>query len=103
MARWYNVFGEILTEADWHSAENRSFAKLGKSVADSSKSNQLLLVVHGAEDSIEFTLSAEIEAERFELLWDSGLENPSQLVKTAAKPGDVITLPAMTVRLYSVI
>jgi glycogen operon protein len=103
LARWYNVFGEILTEADWHSAENRSFAKLGKSVADSSKPNQLLLVVHGAEDSIEFTLSAEIEAERFELLWDSGLENPSQLVKTTAKPGDVITLPAMTVRLYSVI
>ncbi|MFM1973161.1 MAG: hypothetical protein RLZZ345_245 [Actinomycetota bacterium] len=103
LARWYNLFGQILTEADWHSPENRSFAKLGKSVAEPGNPNQLLLVVHGTEDEIEFTLSAEIEAERFELLWDSAVENPKQLESATAKPGDVLTLPAMSIRLYKVV
>jgi glycogen operon protein len=100
LARWYNLFGELLTEADWQNPETRSFAKLGKSVAEGGQANQLLLVVHGAESEIEFTLSNQIEAERFELLWDSNLENPSHLVATSLKPGDVVTLPPMTVRLY---
>lgn len=100
LARWYNLFGELLTEADWQNPETRSFAKLGKSVAEGGQANQLLLVVHGAESEIEFTLSNQIEAERFELLWDSNLENPSHLVATSSKPGDVVTLPPMTVRLY---
>ena len=103
LARWYNLFGEILSESDWDSPENRSFAKLGKSVAEPGNPNQLLLVMHGTEDEIEFTLSSEISADRFELLWDSAVENPSQLEKTTAKPGDVLTLPPMSIRLYRVL
>ncbi len=103
LARWYNLFGEILSESDWDSPENRSFAKFGKSVAEPGNPNQLLLIVHGTEDEIEFTLSSEIEANRFELLWDSAVENPNLLEKSAAKPGDVLSLPPMSIRLYRVI
>jgi hypothetical protein len=59
--------------------------------------------VHGTEDEIEFTLSSEIDAAEFELLWDSAVENPSQLEKATAKPGDVLTLPPMSIRLYRVL
>jgi hypothetical protein len=92
-----------MTESDWHNPENRSFAKFGKSVAESHAENQLLLVVHGTENQIEFTLPDELAVERFELLWDSSFENPKQLKKTIAKPGEILTLPPMNIRLYNVI
>jgi glycogen operon protein len=103
LARWYNLFGEILTEDDWKSPENRSFAKLGKSVTGSGDFNQLLLVVHATEEEIEFTLSEEIDSEGFELLWDSAIENPNELEISKAKPGDVLNLSPMTIRLYKVL
>jgi glycogen operon protein len=103
LARWYNLFGEILSESDWHSPENRSFARLAKSVAEPGKPNQLLLVVHATEEEIEFTLSAEIETEGFELLWDSAFENPKLMPAAKAKPGEILTLAPMCMRLYRVL
>ncbi|MFM1927226.1 MAG: hypothetical protein RLZ06_802 [Actinomycetota bacterium] len=102
LARWYNVFGQIMTEDDWNNSENRSFSKLGKSIDENGKVNQLLLVVHGTETDIDFTMPNEIETTGFELLWDSSLERPTAKPATD-KPGDVIKLPATSIRLYNVL
>ena len=102
LARWYNIFGQIMTEEDWQNSENRSFSKYAVSIAEGSVVNRLLLVVHGTEKEIEFTLPAEIEADSFELLWDSAHERP-ELSRATAKPGEVITLPPANIRLYNVL
>ncbi|MEN9749537.1 MAG: hypothetical protein RL149_615 [Actinomycetota bacterium] len=102
LARWYNVFGQIMTEEDWHNPENRTFSKYGASLEADGRLNRVLLVVHGTEEEIEFTLPGELEATALELLWDSSLERPTDS-KPTAMPGDVIVLPPASIRLYNVL
>jgi glycogen operon protein len=100
LARWYNVFGEVMHEQDWHSAENRSFARLVKSVGE--RADQLLMVFHATENQIEFTLPTELESTRLELLFDSTFET-QDFGQRAAKPGEILTLEPMSIRLYNVL
>jgi glycogen operon protein len=100
LARWYNVFGEVMHEQDWHSAENRSFARLVKSVGE--RADQLLMVFHATENQIKFTLPTELESTRLELLFDSTFET-QDFGQRAAKPGEILTLEPMSIRLYNVL
>ena len=102
LARWYNVFGEIMSEDDWNNSENRTLSRFAKSVDRDGNTNQLLLVLHGTESPIQLTLPSEIETSGFELLWDSSLERPTA-TRDIAKPGQVIELPAVSIRLYKVL
>ena len=100
LARWYNLFGEIMTEHDWHNTENRSVARLIESVVE--RHDRLLMVIHGAENEIEFTLPKDLKADRLELIFDSFFESQAQ-VAGVAKPGEVIRLSPTSIRLYNVL
>ena len=100
LARWYNVFGEVMIEEDWNSGENRSFARHVKSVGE--RADELVMVFHATENPIEFTLPKDIESARFELLFDSTLDR-QDFEPSSAAPGEILTLAPMSIRLYNVL
>jgi glycogen operon protein len=74
MVRWYSQHGEILTEQQWHDAQQRTLVRQVRHVdADGSK-NESLTVLHGDDDAISLTLPPT--PGHWELIWDSTHETP---------------------------
>jgi glycogen operon protein len=76
LARWYNSAGEIMTGEDWDNPETRVLTKYGKQLVADGTASEVLIVINGAEASIEVMLPAELSERKFTLVWDSALERP---------------------------
>ncbi|MFM6978240.1 MAG: glycogen debranching protein GlgX [Micrococcales bacterium] len=84
LARWYNIAGEIMTAEDWNGSETRVLVKYGKTVAKDGSISEALIVINGAEESVEVKLPLELVDREFSLTWDSADERPlPQPIKTA--------------------
>jgi glycogen operon protein len=81
LLRWYNAQGQIMSEEDWHNQECRTISRFSQRGTGEQK-NALLLVIHGAESTIETTLPQPDGITGYELLWNSALESPMQATKT---------------------
>lgn len=74
MIKWFSEFGEILTEAQWNSPEQRTMMRLVEHLDAIGEKNVVLSIFHGSETEIEATLPAW--GTDWELLWDSFEETP---------------------------
>ena len=74
--RWFNRFGEIMTEGDWDNAERRTIQRLTEHVQEDGSHCVLLTIIHGSEDVREVILPKVDAYTKAELLWNSALEVP---------------------------
>lgn len=78
LIKWYNLDGEIMTEADWHDQECRTILRYSEHLLGGGQKNAMLLVIHGAETTQLVRLPEGVGAETYELLWNSALEAPPE-------------------------
>jgi glycogen operon protein len=76
LARWYNANGEIMSSDDWDGNETRILTKYAKHVSVAGQSNEVLLVINGAEDVSQVKFPDELADRTFEKVWDSTNEKP---------------------------
>jgi glycogen operon protein len=81
MVKWYNAFGEIMTEENWHDSECRTVQRYSESLAEDGSRSGVLLVIHGAERVQEVTLPALVDVSSLELLWNSAFDVPSEEIE----------------------
>jgi glycogen operon protein len=78
MVKWYNSFGEIMTDENWHDSECRTVQRYSESLAEDGSRSGVLLVIHGAERVQEVTLPALDGVTGLELLWNSAFDVPAE-------------------------
>jgi glycogen operon protein len=74
--RWYNRFGEIMTDDDWNNAERRTIQRVTEHVQEDGSLCVLLTIIHGSEDVREVNLPKLDGYTKAELLWNSAHELP---------------------------
>lgn len=99
LLKWYNLDGEIMTEADWHNQECRTISRYSeRRFADGSK-NAMLLVIHGAEVSQTVRLPEGLGVENYELIWYSGHDTPPDTFERY-RAGAQVDLAGTTMMLF---
>ena len=101
LARWYNANGEVLTEGEWDNPETRTFSKLSARLETDGSRNEVLLIIHGAENEQQVKLPEDADAKEYELVWDSKDETPAAPVRIA--PGTLIDMTPASVKLLTII
>jgi glycogen operon protein len=97
---WYDASGQIMSDEDWTSPENRTLQYLTASTPDREAFNRVLLVVHGVEDDVEVTLPVREHVTGYQLLWDSAHEIPMEEDPTEYSPGAVRAVTGTSMQLY---
>ncbi|MFD6030659.1 glycogen debranching protein GlgX [Cellulosimicrobium funkei] len=104
---WFDADGEPLDHGAWHDPGVRTLQMLR--TAPEPGDADVLVVLTGALDPVDVTLpglraAAGGEPERWELVWDSDWEHPDDPDRSpsesAARPGDVVGLEALSLRVY---
>jgi len=95
---WFDETGAPMTLDVWYDPHRRVLQKYR--VGPQPQSRDLLVVVNGAANGVEVTIP-RVE-ERFELVWNSVWEHPGEAGRSAelVGGGDVVTLVAMSMRVY---
>ncbi|MBS1697506.1 MAG: glycogen debranching protein GlgX [Actinobacteria bacterium] len=96
---WYDQDGETMEVEQWNDPRNRTLQYAAASTPDTEAFNRILLVVHGTESPTDVRLPAIEGVSGFVSLWSSADERPSP-VETVHRPGEVITLPGTSMRLF---
>jgi glycogen operon protein len=78
MVKWYNQFGEIMTDENWHDTECRTVQRYSEHVDQDGLRSAMLLVIHGVERVQEITLAAPDGVRSLELLWNSAFDVPEE-------------------------
>ncbi len=100
---WYTPEGAPFDHARWHDASLRTFQMLR--TAPVPDEDAVLLVVNGALGAVDVTLP-EV-AGPWELVWDSVWDSPDEARDAAIgnglhpAPGELVTLEALTLRIYT--
>ncbi|WP_400113060.1 glycogen debranching protein GlgX [Cellulosimicrobium funkei] len=104
---WFDAAGGPLDHGAWHDPGVRTLQMLR--TAPEPGDADVLVVLTGALDPVDVTLpglraDAGGEPERWELAWDSDWEHPGDpdraAGESAARPGDVVGLEALSLRVY---
>jgi glycogen operon protein len=99
---WFNQNGESMEEAQWTDPAHRTLQYVAESTPVHEKTNRTLLIVHGTEEPIDAGLPVALTgAVRFVSLWSSADEHPSTEEEEFA-PGQVVPMPAASMRLFRV-
>jgi glycogen operon protein len=81
MVKWYNAFGEIMTDENWHDSECRTVQRYSENFAENGERSAVLLVIHGAERVQEVKLPAIDGVSALELLWNSAFDVPAEEIE----------------------
>ncbi|MGO2740938.1 MAG: hypothetical protein ACTIAP_08075, partial [Cellulosimicrobium funkei] len=104
---WFDADGGPLDHGAWHDPGVRTLQMLR--TAPEPGDADVLVVLTGALDPVDVTLpglraAAGGEPERWELVWDSDWEHPDDPDRapgeSAARPGAVVGLEALSLRVY---
>ncbi len=99
--RWFNRYGEIMTESDWDNTERRTIQRLAEHIQDDGSICALLTIIHGSEDVREVSLPKVDGYTKAELLWNSALELPPQKIEVTAFDAPV-TMSATSMMLFHI-
>jgi glycogen operon protein len=97
---WYNAQGRTVTAPEWQDAHNRTLQFVAASTPNNEEFDQILMVVHGTEQSTEITLPNHPGIQFYEPLWLSSHPRPRD-IPGALRPGEKFTVPGMTIMLFS--
>ncbi len=81
MVKWFNSFGEIMTDENWHDTECRTVQRYSEQRDAQGLPSGMLLVIHGAERVQEVTLANPDGVSELELLWNSAFDVPSDEIE----------------------
>ncbi|MDQ2697684.1 MAG: glycogen debranching enzyme, partial [Actinomycetota bacterium] len=98
---WYDENGETMSIERWTDPSHRTLQYVAASTPEFEDFNRVLLMIHGTERPIDVTLPAIEGVERFVSLWSSADEAPTE-DDTDWHPGDVVSLPGTSMRLFRV-
>jgi glycogen operon protein len=82
MIRWFNSQGEIMSEENWHDSECRTIQRYSERLEADGSRSAILLLIHGAEKVQEVTLPSQDGVVRYELLWNSAFDQPTEEIET---------------------
>ncbi|SNV20353.1 Glycogen debranching enzyme [Dermatophilus congolensis] len=110
--RWYGRLGRTLTPQAWGDPDQRVLQMM--LIGEGLEATSFLLVLHGANTAGEIVLphppynhvGCEDEPHhlaRYELVWDSAWETPAGAEHTSHDPGEYVTMPAASMRVYELI
>jgi glycogen operon protein len=66
MIRWFNSYGEIMTEENWHDSECRTIQRYSARLEADGSTSAMLLVIHGNEKVQEITMPRPDGVQSFE-------------------------------------
>lgn len=96
---WYDEHGETMSIERWTNPSHRTLQYVAASTPEFEEFNRILLIVHGTERPIDVTLPTIEGVTRFVPLWSSADERPHG-TGDEASPGDVLAIPATSMRLF---
>jgi len=88
-----------MTEEQWHDPNCRTISRFSASLGPGGQVSQLLLVIHGAESTINLTLPKIDGVTELTRIWDSALDPAKQLPQKVAA-GSQIVMTATSMQLY---
>jgi len=97
--RWFNSFGELMTDQNWADNQCRTFMRLTDHAGPKGLQS-LLLVIHGAEGELTVTLPKIDGIKDYRVLWDSADETPKPAEFIAA--GSQVLLKPLSMLLAEV-
>ena len=97
--RWFASDGQIMTDEQWHDPSCRTISRFSASIAPDGQVSQLLLVIHGAETTINLTLPTLEGISEMTRIWDSALDAAKQLPLKIAAGGQIV-LTATSMQLF---
>ena len=100
--RWYAACGEIMNEDDWGNPETRTVARFAEHLNEDGTTNRFLIVAHGKEGSVEYTLPKDILKTRFDLLWNSALDLPPTTIESYLS-GDKVSMSATSMLVFKAV
>ncbi|MGK3952704.1 glycogen debranching protein GlgX [Microbacterium sp. I2] len=98
---WYDEHGETMSIDRWTDPSHRTLQYVAASTPEFEEFNRVLLMIHGTERAIDVTLPRIDDATRFVPLWSSADEAPDE-GGSPLGPGDAVTLPGTSMRLFRV-
>ena len=98
---WYDENGETMSIERWTDPSHRTLQYVAASTPEFEDFNRVLLMIHGTERPIDVTLPPIEGVERFVSLWSSADETPAD-DETEWQPGDIVSLPGTSMRLFRV-
>ena len=96
---WFGADGQIMTEEQWNDPNCRTISRFSASLGPGGQVSQLLLVIHGAESTINLTLPKIDGVTELTRIWDSALDPAKQLPQKVAA-GSQIVMTATSMQLY---
>lgn len=93
--RWFDEDGQAMTPGRWHDPHRRVLQLL---LADGPSQQRVLVVLNGAANSVQVTLTGAGPAE-YDLVWDSVWERPQEAVP-GARAGSECAMVSLSMRIY---
>ncbi len=95
---WHGRSGAIMTDHEWTDGATRTVQAVfdGSDVGD----DQVLVVLHGGADPVEVTLPVSLTGAPWALVWDSAIEQPSEVPSSSLAGGASYPLRAASVALF---
>ena len=96
---WFDQGGHTMDVEQWNDPRNRTLQYVAASTPDTEEFNRILLMVHGIETPVDVPLPTIEGVSRYVSLWSSAEERPGD-VETVHAPGEVVSLPGTSMRLF---
>jgi glycogen operon protein len=96
---WYDEHGETMSVERWTNPAHRTLQYDARSTPEVERPNRILLIVHGDERPVDVTLPTIEGVSEYVSLWSSLDERPD-LEEPVFRPGESLTLPDTSMRLF---
>jgi len=98
MVKWFDQNGDIMTEAQWNDAEQRTLLRLVQHVDENGASDTTLTIVHGAETPIDLVLPDWPSA--WSLIWNSSNETAEEVSQNQI-PGSKVSAGPTSILVFA--